>query len=235
MALDVDSEENGERDELGRTISLPNAANGDGVDDDDFYYLASKDLLTWDEIKVVKSFKGLKCLLPMKWALVELREMCAPENRMVNTARNYEALQDIAVEFNKVALLMVTQMQQPVPFVYFHVLKLMVILVGALISYELVYVAGQEDDSTLSACMISTTLYVILIVMLIGLNAVGGAMADPFGNDDTDFDTRTICDNAYKNAVAYLRAEYVTGFDEVKHSPLDDAPAQGGANVYVPM
>ena len=52
-------------------------------------------------------------------------------------------------------------------------------------------------------------------------------MADPFGNDDTDFDTKTICDNAYKNAVAYLRAEYVAGLDEVKHSPLDDAPAQG--------
>ena len=93
MALDVDSEEGGERDELGRTLSLPNAAIGDGVDDDDYHYLVSKDLVTWDEVKVLKGFQGLKCLLPMKWALVELREMCAPENRMVNSARNYEALQ----------------------------------------------------------------------------------------------------------------------------------------------
>ena len=38
------------------------------------------------------------------------------------------------MDFNKHAILMVTQMQQPVPFVYFHVLKLMMVLINGLVS-----------------------------------------------------------------------------------------------------
>ena len=123
-----------DRDEWGRTISLPNPAAGDGIDDDDYQFLVNKELLTATEAADMKKFHGLKCLLPMKWALYELRDLCAPENRMVNQARNYESLQDIAMDFNKHAILMVTQMQQPVPFVYFHVLKLMMVLINGLVS-----------------------------------------------------------------------------------------------------
>ena len=74
---------------------------------------------------------------------------------------------------------MATQMQQPVPFVYFHVLKLMMVIIGALTSYELVYITASEDSSSFSACVISTGIYVVVIVMLVGLNAVGGYGATP--------------------------------------------------------
>ena len=69
---------------------------------------------------------------------------------------------------------MATQMQQPVPFVYCHVLKLMMVIIGALTSYELVYVATSQESSTFAACVISTGIYLVVIIMLVGLNAVGG-------------------------------------------------------------
>ena len=135
MALDTDAQEE-DRDALGRTLSLPNPSAGDGIDDDDYEFLVKKKLLTPAEVNNIKRFNGLKCMLPIKWALVELRELCAPENRMVNQARNYESLQDIAMDFNKLALLIVTQMQQPVPFVYFHILKFMMVAINSLVSCE---------------------------------------------------------------------------------------------------
>lgn len=44
--------------------------------------------------------------------------------------------------------------------------------------------------------------------MLLGLQEIAGAMADPFGSDDTDFDTYKICKDAYDNAVAYLKCTH---------------------------
>ena len=49
--------------------------------------------------------------------------------------------------------------------------------------------------------------------MLLGLQEIAGAMADPFGVDDTDFDTHKLCYDAYRNAVAYLRAKSTTDAD----------------------
>ena len=74
---------------------------------------------------------------------------------------------------------------------------------------ELINLSTSVDDSPLSACLISTSIYTIVCAMLVGLNAVGSTMADPFGNDDTDFDTQKICNDAYNNAVAYLAAGYL--------------------------
>lgn len=33
-------------------------------------------------------------------------------------------------------------------------------------------------------------------------------MSDPFGSDDTDFDTYKLCKDAYDNAVAYLQCHH---------------------------
>ena len=62
--------------------------------------------------------------------------------------------------------------------------------------------------------------------MLIGLQEIAAAMADPFGTDDTDFDTRKVCEDAYLNAVAYLKFDYPSdiGSASAEHhliNPLD--------------
>jgi len=199
MALDVSIDD---VDWLGRPNRLPNIMDGDGMDDAEYEILKNKGLLTSREISVIKAYPGFKCQVPIKWALTELRDLCKPEDRTKNQAKNYEAMQEIAANFNKTAVVMVCKMQQPVPFVYFHVLKLMMMMVNGLIAYELVNLF-EEVSWTISVVTFST-----ICAMLLGLQEIAGAMADPFGSDDTDFDTNRIVDDAYKNAVSYLTHNY---------------------------
>ena len=152
------------------------------MDDEEYDVLVRKGLLTTSEVTYIKTYPGMKCQVPLKWAMGELRDLCKPEDRTKNQAKNYEAMQDICANFNKTAVLIVTTMQQPVPFVYFHVLKLMMLVVLSLVAYELVNVF--EDHWALSI-----TTFAVVAAMLLGLQEIAGAMADPFGSDDTDFDT----------------------------------------------
>ena len=59
----------------------------------------------------------------------------------------------------------------------------------------------------------SIVIFSVCCGMLLGLQEIAGAMADPFGVDDTDFDTHKLCYDAYRNAVAYLRAKNTTDAD----------------------
>lgn len=83
--------------------------------------------------------------------------------------------------------------------------------------------ATSLDSGPVAAFLVSTTIYIIVASMLVGLNAVGSTMADPFGNDDTDFDTQKICSDSYNNAIAYLAAKYPQDLRESNiHSPLPE-------------
>lgn len=213
MALDAEVDSS---DALGRTLRLPNHLDGDGVDDDEYTVMLRLNLLTPSEVDEIRRFHGLKSLVPIKWALAELRADCKPEDRMTNQAKNYEALQDIAINFNKRSMLIVMLLQQPVPYVYFHVLKLMMLIVNSLIAYSLV---DLFEDSML----LSVTTFSVICIMLLGLQEIAGAMADPFGDDVTDFDTRKVCRDAYNNALSYLMLE---------HTP---AVRNDSGNVYNPL
>ena len=206
MQLDVGVEKE-DKDWLGRPKRLPNIMHGDGLDESEYEVLVKKGLLTWNEVKFIKTYKGFKCQVPIKWALNEVRALCKPEDRMQNQARNYEAMQEIAANFNKTAVKMTALMQQPVPFVYFHVLKLMMLVVLGTIAYELVTLFE-------GMWVVSMFTFVVVAAMLLGLMEIANKMSDPFGTDDTDFDTHKLCDDAYRNAVAYLSTGYLKTLSE---------------------
>ena len=52
-------------------------------------------------------------------------------------------------------------MQQPVPFVYFHALKVMMVTICALVSYELVQLCSTQDTDPFSAILVSTIVYTV--------------------------------------------------------------------------
>ena len=51
-------------------------------------------------------------------------------------------------------------------------------------------------------------IYTIICLIFLGLREVAVCMADPFGNDDIDFDLEPMLAAAYKNAVACLRDDH---------------------------
>lgn len=93
-------------------------------------------------------------------------------------------------------------LKMPVPFAYFHVLKLLLIIAMALTSYALIELEHAQ-------VLISMVVYVIILTIMIGLQAVAVAMSDPFGDDDIDFDLKYFLQAAYDNAVALLTDERV--------------------------
>ena len=213
MAIDSGAEEE-DVDALGRLTRQPNHLEGEGVDDDEYETLIDMGLLTRAEAKHIKRYPCIKAFVPMKWALAAARQECKPDNRMDTSAKNYEALQEIAQNFTKRAMQVALLLQQPVPFAYFHSLKLMMIMVELLMSYSLVRVF--EDQMLLSLLT-----YSLITLLLLGLQEIASAMADPFGEDDTDFDTRRVCREAYHNCVAYLRLEYPDEMQRDQASTFD--------------
>ncbi len=188
------------RDYLGRPTRQPNLMLGDGIDDEEYNILKDQGLLTDDEILRIRMYAGLKCQLPIKWALCELRALCTPKDRVENRSKNYEAMQEVAAGFNETAVRIVTRMRQPVPFMYFHILQVMMLIVNGLIAYEMVNIFADIS------WWLSIFTLAVISAMLLGLQEIACAMSDPFGSDYTDFDTHTICFDAYRNAVSYLAA-----------------------------
>jgi len=190
---------------LGRIDKHENPFLGADIHDNEWQELLQRQLLRPAEVERLKRYHGLKFILPVKWALSELAGSLRPQDRMKLQAKNYETLQEIASNFQKRALLMLSVQQQPVPLAYFHLLKLMLVFVNMLISYTLVGVYDDGDVNTLFDVTISTVGYVIIMMMLLGLQEIAISMSDPFGRDDADFDTEQMCLDAYGNAVEYLR------------------------------
>ena len=72
-----------------------------------------------------------------------------------------------------------------------------------LISYAFVHIFESEPGEY-SMHYVSVITYAIVAGMLLGLQEIAVSMSNPFGDDATDFDTRTLCHDAYNNAVSYL-------------------------------
>lgn len=89
--------------------------------------------------------------------------------------------------------------------------------------------AAYEMVDIFESWVASMVIFSVVAAMLLGLQEIAGAMADPFGVDDTDFDTHKLCYDAYKNAVAYLRVKQPTdpeagiGDDEPRVNPVANA------------
>lgn len=86
---------------------------------------------------------------------------------------------------------------QPVPFPYFHILKLQLLVALLVLSYALVEITDAN-------AFLSLTCYSITLLVMIGLQQVAIAMSDPFGSDDVDFELEAFIGAAYDNAVALL-------------------------------
>uniref|UniRef100_A0A7S4MBF8 Uncharacterized protein n=1 Tax=Prymnesium polylepis TaxID=72548 RepID=A0A7S4MBF8_9EUKA len=86
----------------------------------------------------------------------------------------------------------------PVPFPYYHVLKLMLLASLLAMSYAICQLMEESKG-------ISFFIFAIVAAIMLGLEEISVAMADPFGDDDTDFDTDEMTRYCYEATVALLR------------------------------
>mmetsp|Transcript_11476 Transcript_11476/g.30264 ORF Transcript_11476/g.30264 Transcript_11476/m.30264 type:complete len:322 (+) Transcript_11476:248-1213(+) len=163
------------------------------VADAQYRNMQSNNLLSAAEIAALKGFDGFRPFLPLVWALEEAKAKLKPD-----AAVEFLSLRDQAYKLRGHLGQIVNLLEQPVPFPYFHVLKVLLIICLLVLSYALVELLNGQP-------FFSVLVFGIISSIMVGLEEVAVAMSDPFGDDDIDFDTDEIARKAYNSTIALLR------------------------------
>jgi len=199
----------------GSGIEEVDVFDGGGCSDGEMNVLLRLELLTRSEIERLKKYPGFKAFIPIKWALDDLRESLAFKDRYDLASESFEKFEDLVVEFQRRCTRIVKLLEQPVPLAYFHVLIAQMVIVQVLVGYALISVFPSNPFFSILA-------YVVCLLLMLGLQEIAVAMSDPFGTDDTDFDTTRLVEDAYNNMISYLREDFVSLPDDLAsvHNPL---------------
>lgn len=192
-------------------------------------------LFTRAEIAALQKYRGYRPFLAATWALAEVRTAIikdkperegGPQKSQLTTMPqlsifgNFEkCMEDFCAHCGAT----MEVLNQPVPFPYFHILKLLLLVALLILSYALI-------ELLLANVFLSLTCYTVACFIMIGLEQIAIGMSDPFGNDEVDFDLDNFLQSAYDNAVAKLcdsrqpQGEYIS-------SDMDNPLERGGVEL----
>lgn len=165
---------------------------GAPIGEDEWEMMRDRGLFTTEEIDVMKQYKGFKPWVPVLWALQEVE--VALGNREGRVLADFRKL---AFDLRGFCGQMTNWIKQPVPFAYFHILTILQLVFLTIISYALVTLVFHWA--------LTAALYFIMALAFLGLTDIGIAMADPFGDDDTDFEVEALLTATYNNAIECLK------------------------------
>ena len=127
-------------DMLGGDLDAGDPFEGGGVDDREYGAFMRLKLLSTTEVAALKKYRGVKCVIPVKWALLCMKDSMDFKSRGDVASKYYDNLEDMTCEFQSRCHSIILLLQQPVPFAYFHILKMQMIIVLLLVCYALVNV-----------------------------------------------------------------------------------------------
>jgi len=214
------------------------------ITDNEWRAIRKHNYLSREEIADIEAYKGSRFFLPVIWALSEVRAALkmqvkaskppgltppnAPpepsEHAMLLTmpavAAIHNRFESTALEFRRHCSGTLALLRMPVPFAYFHVLKLLLLVSLSIVGYALLEIEQHQYG-------VSLIMYAVICMILIGMQAIAVAMSDPFGDDDTDFDIEIFMEDSNDNAIAILlneRSPLYTRFPrEDLTNPLDSS------------
>jgi len=201
-----------------------------GISDNEWALMKESHCFVDSEIEVLQKYAAFKPLLPLSWALDEVKRELIARGGGDGGGREFSAMPQVAVhaQFQACAFRLrghmntiVNLLKQPVPFPYFHVLKLLLLVGLFIVSYAIVGL--ETGDLTAWTAALSLFAFSVVCAIMIGLQEIAVAMSDPFGDDDVDFDVDSFLKAAYNNCVALLSDE---------RQPRGGAPA---ASLYNPL
>ena len=200
------------------------------VDDDDWAEMVEQHLLSESEVETLKQRGGFLPLFVLDWHLHEFRSYVAEESGLADTIisqwpatemMGYQLMQSQAFHVRGECSRMYNLKWQPIPFAYFHALKLSVLSILFVVAFWMV-------DLLPGAYLASISAFAMFELIMLGLLEVAVAMSDPFGDDDVDFDTKKMTNGAYKNALVLLRDPHTAKPKQPQIAKLQEAPASAG-------
>ena len=152
-------------------------------EESEFDIIRKNNLLTEDEINTIAGFKGSRTLLPINWALDEvdqqLRAVRPDDDSRAAANRNvvYQDFESAVFAFLQHSSAITSLLAAPVPYPYFHVVKVMLLIALTMTGYALIHVLHGMPVFTMGC-------FAIICLILIGLQEIAAAMSDPFGDDE---------------------------------------------------
>jgi hypothetical protein len=156
--------------------TLNESDGGEAIDASEWKRIIKRHLLKQSEIDTISAYAGYKPFLPLVWALAEVEDALLPEHASEQTRMSERfRVSDLLTNFRQLAFAfrghcgqISNWLKQPVPFVYFHALTLLLLLDMVLVSYGL----AREMVPELSGLV-----YTIFLVAMLGLREVCGGRA----------------------------------------------------------
>eukprot|EP00928_Gymnodinium_smaydae_P062815 TRINITY_DN46587_c0_g1_i1.p1 TRINITY_DN46587_c0_g1~~TRINITY_DN46587_c0_g1_i1.p1 ORF type:complete len:388 (+),score=73.49 TRINITY_DN46587_c0_g1_i1:224-1387(+) len=162
--------------------------------------------------------------LPLQWAMEVMRSSTEnPEERDDMLCGFYSRVYRLrSCQAQVVAII-----HLPMPFQYFHIMNLMLVLNLVLWAYAL----GCQES------FFAPVIYMFVQMMFQGIRELSTALSDPFGDDEVDFPTLDWCFVFYKRVYAFLTEDFVVEHLELEHTqPLVDPEiAQRRIRLYVDL
>ncbi|GAQ84211.1 hypothetical protein KFL_001800190 [Klebsormidium nitens] len=146
----------------------------DGMVDWAYAHLQSLQVLSSKEVDVLRALPGRnaykECLL---WCLQRL--WVHTENKDIES-RIYQAYERNVLDVRKSIQDIYNYTSQPIPFAYFHLINFLLLVYLAVNAYAFAFFSAYW----------SLLGYAVFTIALLGLRELGVALADPFGDDETD-------------------------------------------------
>jgi predicted membrane chloride channel (bestrophin family) len=164
--------------------------------------ISARQLLSKDEIKSLKDYKGFRPFLAIYWALEEAKAQMQSNKKgedmteSIRVGLQLSQLRDAAFGFRGHCGQIVNLLKQPVPFPYFHLLNVMLMINLIALAYGIVSLAWFPYTVLMMA---------LISIVLIGMRSLAVQLSDPFGDDLVDFELEKFLWAAYTNAIAHLR------------------------------
>lgn len=180
-----------------------------GVSKEEFRAMRRSNLFTRSEITTLDKYRGYKSIQAVTWSLQEVRIAILkgwPEKESGPLKSKLTTMPQLTIfsHFERVAEELITNfsqtqeiLNQPVPFPYFHVLKLLLLVALLILSYAMI-------ELLYANVFLSLTCYTVACIIMIGLEQIAIGMSDPFGLDEVDFELDNFLQVAYDNAIAKL-------------------------------
>jgi len=208
------------------------------MDEDEWSVIMARNLLSVNEVSLLRAYKGFKPFLCLNWAADEAERLlsarmqaeamrnptAAAYGMEVRTQMLLHEFRAVAFDFRNHCGQIINTLKQPVPFPYFHLLNVM-LLVQLL---ALAYVLASSDHAI--PPVYSIPIMFLVSVVLIGMRGLAVKLANPFGTDDTDFDIEVYMRGAFTNAVAHLRDERKTWGGELPQGVKNPLLGSGDAH-----
>jgi len=104
---------------LGGDLASEDPFEGAGVDEHEYDAFRQLRLLSQKEVGALKRYRGVKCVVPTKWALIALKNSMNFKSRDDLLSKYNDTFEDLACSFQNRCYEVILLLQQPVPFAYF--------------------------------------------------------------------------------------------------------------------